>query len=241
MKIAVCDDNVNELSLLKDMLEKRVDIVETDYYSKLEQFWDAVVCECVYDVVLMDIDWGGAQMGIDFANRLLNKNINTKIIYVTGYNDKFSQRIFLTPSNLCGYLVKPVEERMLYAMLDLAAKAIDKAHKQKLIIKKRDGVCSVPYSDIVWMSSELRRVILHCIDGEYSYIGTLNELKEELPPNFAECHKSFWVNMDYIKRIGKKEAEMFSGVIVPISRSKHGIFLERYMTYIDSCVNNKRG
>ena len=59
MRIAVCDDNVNELAMLKYMLEKRVDIIVADYYNKLEQFWNAVVCECVYDVVLMDIDWGG--------------------------------------------------------------------------------------------------------------------------------------------------------------------------------------
>lgn len=232
MKIAVCDDSVNALNVLRDMLEKRVDIISVDYYDKIEKFWNAVVHGSAYDVVFMDIDWGGAQMGIDFANRLLDQNAHTQIIYVTGYNDQFSQRIFLTPSNLCGYLVKPVEEKMLDAMLGMAAKAIDKTQKKKLLIKQRDGICSVAYSDIVWLSSELRRIVIHCKEDEYSYIGTLNELKGALPANFAECHKSFWVNMDYIKRIGKTEAEMLSGVTVPVSRAKYGAFLERYIKYI---------
>ncbi|MCM1307175.1 MAG: LytTR family DNA-binding domain-containing protein [Butyrivibrio sp.] len=232
MKIAVCDDNADTLNILKDMLETRTDIDLAHYYDKIENFWESVMHECVYDVVLMDIDWEGTDMGIDFANRLLDKNINSQIIYMTGYNDRFSQQIFLTPSNLCGYLVKPVEEKMLDAMLVLAAKAIDKARKQRLIIKKRNGICSISYNDIIWISSELRKAIIHCREGEHSYNGSLSELKKLLPSSFTECHKSFWVNMDYIKRIGKTEVEMLSGATVPVSRAKYGIFLERYMKYM---------
>ncbi|MBD5156701.1 MAG: response regulator transcription factor [Butyrivibrio sp.] len=236
MNIAICDDDINALKILKRLIEKRSDISAADYYNRIEQFWDAAVYERNYDVVLMDIDWNGSQMGIEFANRLLKENINTQIIYVTGYNDKFAQEIFLTPANLCGYLVKPVEKKMLNAMLGLALEAINKTHIQKLVIRRRDGIYAIPYSDILWLSSELHKVIVHCREVQYSYNGTLNELKEVLPENFAECHKSFWINMNFIKHINKTELELLNGASIPVSRSKYHVFMENYMQYIGRII-----
>ncbi|MCM1308681.1 MAG: LytTR family DNA-binding domain-containing protein [Butyrivibrio sp.] len=232
MKIAVCDDDINSLRVLKRFIERKNGIYSADYYNSIEMFWDAAVYERNYDAVLMDIDWNGRQRGIEFANRLMKENINTQIIYVTGYNDKFSQEIFLTPSNLCGYLVKPVDEKKLNAMLELAEKAINKIHIQKLVIRKRSGIYAISYSDILWLSSELHKIVVHCNENEYSYNGSLSDLKEALPENFAECHKSFWVNMNYIKHINNAEAELLNGAIIPVSRSKYRAFTENYMRYI---------
>lgn len=236
MDIAVCDDDNNALSILKYLIEKRNDIRVADYYNKIDSFLDIAIYDKNYDVVLMDIDWEGNQRGIEYANRLLKARRNTQIIYVTGYNDKFAQEIFLTPANLCGYLVKPVEEKMFNSMLERATEAINKTYIQKLVIRKRDGIYAVSYSDITWLSSDLHKIIVHCKDAEYSYNGTLNDLEKALPSNFASCHKSFWVNMDYIKHINKTDVLMTDSSMIPVSRSRRQAFMEHYMRYIGKII-----
>ena len=54
-------------------------------------------------------------------------------------------------------------------------------------------------------------------------------LKDE---RFLRCHKSFFVNMDYILKIENNCIFMFNNVIIPISSSNIAAIKEKYFNYI---------
>ena len=117
MRIAICD---NESIAADTLLQKIYDITKANHirkFTSIQQFWNVIEDGESFHVVFMDIDWEQSLDGIDFAARLYEIRPNTQIIYVTGYNDRFSQQIFLRPTNLCGYLLKPVDEALLYSLL----------------------------------------------------------------------------------------------------------------------------
>jgi PAS domain S-box-containing protein len=70
------------------------------------------------DLVLMDIQLGGELNGIEAAARI-NARFDVPVIYLTGYSDDaMLQRAKLAEPY--GYLVKPVQDRDLYAAVEVA-------------------------------------------------------------------------------------------------------------------------
>ncbi len=76
----------------------------------------------------------------------------------------------------------------------------------------------------------LKKVIkLYTKEGIFEYRGTLVETMNSIEKQlFVQCHRSYVVNIIYIKEIGNKDIIMKDGSIVPISRSKYKEVMNRY-------------
>lgn len=119
MKIAVCDDDKGCLDSMKQLLAEYPGISRTEYYQDLSQLSEAWENGTTYDLVLMDIEWEGMEQdGIAYAAQYNAHSPQTRFIFVTAYNDKFSEKIFWEKVNLCGFLVKPVRKEHLEKLLD---------------------------------------------------------------------------------------------------------------------------
>jgi two-component SAPR family response regulator len=119
MKIAVCDDDKGCLDSMKRLLAGYPGISRTEYYQDLSQLSEALENGMGYDLVLMDIEWEGMEQdGIAYAAQYNARSPQTWFIFVTAYNDKFSEKIFWEKVNLCGFLVKPVRKEHLEKLLD---------------------------------------------------------------------------------------------------------------------------
>ncbi|MDR3121239.1 MAG: response regulator, partial [Clostridiales bacterium] len=153
MEIAVCDDNTLFLREIKGQLQT-LPMVEGIYmFSDLDAFLLSAEEGRRYDAVLMDIDWDQDESGMDVAERLYQLAPETKIIYVTGYSDRFSQRIFLYRANLSGYLTKPVDMELLGANLHQVANAMPFLNEQSLLLERRGAPVSVPLREIYFIES----------------------------------------------------------------------------------------
>ena len=169
--------------------------------------------------------------GIQLSKQLLDICPNTQIIYVTGYNDRFSQQIFLEESNLCGYLVKPVQEDLLWRMVDRAKKR--KAVESEVLLLSQRGVMqTVQIKNIRYLESKGHHVLIHTESEIYHIYEKLDECRKKLPKQFMQCHKSYVVNMDYIVYIDKNVIWLKDDVKVNISKSRYKEFRENYFSYI---------
>ena len=67
-------------------------------------------------------------------------------------------------------------------------------------------------------------------------IRTTNSLKSLMELlndyNFIQTHQSYYVNMFYIKEIGKNHVIMRNGVSIPISPYKYELVMEKYNLYL---------
>lgn len=101
MKIAVCDDDKGCLDSMKRLLAGYPGISRTEYYQDLSQLSEALENGMGYDLVLMDIEWEGMEQdGIAYAAQYNARSPQTWFIFVTAYNDKFSEKIFWEKVNL---------------------------------------------------------------------------------------------------------------------------------------------
>ncbi|MDR1060498.1 MAG: LytTR family DNA-binding domain-containing protein [Clostridiales bacterium] len=233
MQVAVCDDNKLHLLEMKEKLSS-LPMVENAYlFSDLPLFLSSVEDGRSYDAVLMDIDWERGQTGMDAAEELYRRSPETKIIYVTGYGDKYSQHIFLRSANLSGYIAKPVDIGILEANLKKVADALPLGGQPSLVVRRHGALISIPFREICYIESWKHSVKIHSArDGMVELYGRLDKIIGALPPEFCQCHKSYVVNMRQIQRFQPGGILLKNGDAVPVSRSKYNETKEAYLNFI---------
>lgn len=231
MKIAVCDDDKNCLDSIKRLLAEYPGISRIEYYQELSQLSEALENGTTYDLVLMDIEWeGNEQDGITYAAQYNVHSPQTWFIFVTAYNDKFSQKIFWEKVNLCGFLVKPVKKENLEKLLE---KVREKIFSSDALILQHGGITEkIANSQIRYLESNAHQLLIHTISGEISVYEKLDAYEKKLHEDFLRVHKSFLVNMQYIRRIEMKEVTMQDGTVLPVSKTRYSASRDKYFRYM---------
>ncbi|HNX23982.1 MAG TPA: LytTR family transcriptional regulator DNA-binding domain-containing protein [Spirochaetota bacterium] len=201
------------------------------------------------DLIFMDIQMP-AISGIEAAEILLNSVNSPYIIFVTAY-DTYAIRAF--ELHAIDYLLKPIETERLESSLERIRKLLIpgsetsvslKAMKEMLggFANNRTGriitVCKdekfypLLLEKIKFAYADDKKTYLVTTSGKFLYKNTLNQLEEILPENFIRTHRSYVVNIQFIKDI----EPMFNGAYqisilnddhpVPLSRSHSKSFKE---------------
>lgn len=233
MNVAACDDQEAGLAKVEEVLFAMEEIESVEGFLDIDAFMKKCRDGNQYDIVFMDIDWRIDKNGIDYAEELYGICPDTKIVFVTGYAKQYIEAVFMKNTNIAGYLAKPVKEDKVSALLQKIRQRQVSEQAQRLVIKQRGSVWTLPYKQIYFIESVLHHIRIYTAENVVELYATMSETYEKLPPNFCRCHKSYVVNMDYIRRIDKEGVLMEAyEKPVPISRLKARDVLERYMTYV---------
>lgn len=232
MQVAVCDDNTGVLAELDRQLRALPQVGGVSSFSSLDAFLSTVEDGQRFDAALLDIDWDGREAGLDAAEKLEQLSPQTKIIFVTGYNDRFSQKIFLRNANLSGYLVKPVDEQLLKANLDKIVNCLHLEEEPSLTVRSHKDVLTIPFQKILYLESKGHHVLICTFSETHTIYSKLDAVQAELPPEFFRCHKSYIVNMAHIRRFQPSDILLKSGGTVPVSRARRALVKSAYFQYI---------
>ena len=233
MKVAICDDEVVFLNKMEELLKSNNDIESIEKYNDIGKLYRNLLSGEVYDVIFMDIEWNLPNSnGTHFAAKMNERNPEIQIIYVTAYNDRFSQAIFWEPTNLCGYLVKPVKEDNLTVLLDKAKRNIARIKKDKLVIQYKGVTETLHRNHIIYVESKAHTLFIHTLTEKITVYDKLDEYEKKLRDSFVRIHKSYLVNMDYVKRIESLEVTLKTEEILPASKSRVQEAKNKYFKYM---------
>ena len=218
MRICICDDDVNMLN----MLTKWIADYLTKYECKIVTYHNGI--DVLYDIehgiespeiIFMDIMLKNDN-GIDVAKQIKEKNRNTVIIFISGYTDSFEDSFEAEPIY---YLIKPLKKEMFEKAIDKAIEKVEKKQEKFLLLKKKD-VSRIFLDDIYYVESEGRKIHIHCQQGKTECYEKLDMLEEKLEGNFVRCHKSYLVNMKWIKSVDNRVVTLMNNMQIPISRKQ---------------------
>lgn len=231
----MCDDESLVLERMKASVEKVPEVQACDTFLEPEQLLGAVRSGCRYDIVIMDIEWNGKEAGIAAAEKLGRLDGEARIIYMTGYTRQYVQQIFLRPANLSGFLMKPVDEELLKENVRKVMEERE-ASKRGLLVKSKSTVLSIPFDIILYLESAGHVVTIHTRNEQHSCYDRLEKLMGRLPETFLQCHKSYIVNMNEIRRIERNRIIMTNETEIPISKSRYGDTRSRYFRYMEGML-----
>lgn len=74
--------------------------------------------------------------------------------------------------------------------------------EEKLFLKCHDGLITLQLSDIIYIQTENKILILHTIHGDVQSSQRMSELEKRLSKKqFYRCHNSYMVNFDYVEGV----------------------------------------
>lgn len=217
IEIFVCDDDVTITDYLKFFIQKHFG---EDYrvvaMNRCHELIGMVeLNERVPDILIMDINLKDGN-GIDTVKHLQSIYPRLKVIYLTGVV-QYATEIFET--NPAYFLVKPINENQLIAAIKKVGESL-KFDKSDSIVFKSNGSEMILYrSNITYVESHGRKVILHIADGSSTEVyAKMDTLQEQLGSAFIRCHKSFLIHMKYITERNNQEFVLSDGTVLPISK-----------------------
>ena len=123
-KIAICDDSEADRQIVLDMVRHWAagvgHVVHIDTFTSAENFLFHYAEESDYDILLLDIEMG-AMDGVTMAKRVRKDNEAVQIVFITGFDDYISEGYEVSALH---YLMKPVRQEKLSAVLNRAAAAM---------------------------------------------------------------------------------------------------------------------
>lgn len=238
LRIAICDDTTKDLRDNRSIVEKwaaaeggkDVAVVGFDSPEKLLESHKKEH----FDLLVLDILMP-EKTGIELA-RILRKDGDETMVIYTSSTTEYAMDAFGIQA--VGYVKKPVKPEELETLLD-RARALYKARPKRYItVVEKDKPVKTEIMDVVYVENSNRNVIYVLRNGEKIEVsrrmGSFEEVIEPIPSEeaFVQVHKSFFVNMKYIKTIREESVLLDNGDVIPVARRRKSDLKDRYMSYV---------
>ena len=207
--IAICDDSRTDTeyteALLKKWAKKRQAEIRLQTFVSAESFLFNYEEDKTWDILLLDIEMGQMD-GVEMARRVRRRNGTVQIVFITGYSDYIAEGYDVEALH---YLMKPVHEERLFAVLDRAVK--------KLNLEISGEMVRIPFYEIRYLDVHQNYVTVHAGE-DYRIKRTLSDFEKELDSRFVRVGRAMILNLKYIRRVTKAEAWLSDGTRLPLPR-----------------------
>jgi len=239
MKIVICDDSIEDLLKIEKMLLKYQKIYpgtefEVEKYSDPYRLYRILEKRDLAEIYILDMIMP-QKTGIDLGNQIRKAGSGNVIIYITTSDDYALDAYGVHAAR---YLLKPVSENKIFEALGYALASTCLKKEPAFLVRTKGGLVSLPYSRIAYIENSARRLGVHLVDGELVTSILLRGTFEEAVRNiagdrrFLQVHKSFLVNLDYVRRVDGDEVVMEKGKKIPISRAKAANVKKEYLLFV---------
>ena len=161
--------------------------------------------------------------GMQLAREIRTFDHAADIIFLTTSSDFAVESYTVKATN---YLMKPVSSNAFFAAMDdiLRAKTQEQGHF--LVLKSRIGVHKIPLSELIYVEAQNRKVIYYTSGREQIVCDSLLQHRE-----FIQVHRSFLVNMNYIRSIGTIDMCLHNGTNVPLAQRRVADIKKHYLAF----------
>lgn len=239
MKIAICDDSIEDLLAIEKLLLNYKEQYpgrgfEVEKFSDSSLLSRRIAEGKMADIYILDMLMTG-QTGIELGNQIRKSGCENVIIYITS-SDDFALDAYGVRA--VRYLLKPVGREQLFEALDYALFYTQIKKEPLFLVKTKDGLVQTPYSRIEYIENAHRRLEVHLADGDVlkslfirkSFEEEVQEITEK--KNFQQVHKSFLVNLDYVKQLTADEITVESGRRIPVSKARAKNVKREYLLFV---------
>ncbi len=229
MRIAVCDDEPAQAQLLARRAqqwarERKIAATVTQYHSAAALlFTEGGEAP---DVLLLDIQMPGTS-GMELARHIRQRDERVAIIFVTSYADYMAEGYDVAALH---YLMKPVSQEKLGAVLDRAARAA--TPESQLLIECPEGAVRVAAGDILCVEAFAHSCRVTTTQGALDARQSMGELLRLLEGRgFAQPHRSYLVGLRHVRHVGRDALLLDGGLSVPMSRRRFDAVQRAFLAY----------
>ena len=230
MRIAICDDNQAFAHTLADYIEteyKSLDLLIEFFASGEELVAYYQAGKKTFDIILLDIEMKQVN-GLEAAAQIRKSDSQTVIIFITSHDELASMGYEVAAFR---FLTKPVKQKKLIEALE-AVRA--QSNQAKVIhVSNAEGEFTININDILFMEAQNQQVNIQTYEDGFVQRYNLSDYVEELAKyDFISVHRSYLVNLKFVKGINKQEVIMEDETVLPISRLRYKEVKQAFHDYI---------
>jgi len=233
LQIAVCDDNLDELSNMVQFInlyrtsknlncEYAVFTNGFDLISALEKGRQ-------FDIYCLDIIMPGFT-GIDVAKEIRVFDKTAPILFFTTSPEYALESYSVKAVN---YILKPLsKEKFFFALDDILEQMEVEKNNDAIIVKSNEGIQRILITNLVFAEVISRKVLYHLMSGKViectdSFTAVCDNLLKY--GCFIKTHRSYIVNMQYVDTIEDRRVTLQTLLSVPIAQGKAKEIKEQYL------------
>lgn len=228
--VAVCDDEKYMSDMISTMVsdffrEKNMEIgiIRFSGGKELLKYGKTI------DILFLDIQMKGMD-GMKTARKLRGCKFRGFLIFITILKEMVFQAFEVQAYD---YLVKPIEEKQFRKVMERLLASMRNASEASLLVQKGHESRIIPFADIVFCEVINRKVYLHLASSEVvDFYERIENLETKLDNSFFRCHRSFLINLRYLRSYRNGAAYMESGEEIPVSRLRSKIFSGTILQYM---------
>lgn len=228
--IAICDDEKYTSDHIRKLIsdffhEKNIEMTISQFSNGEELLkYDNQI-----DILFLDIQMNKVN-GLETARILRNRKFKGYLIFITILKEMVFQSFKVQPFD---YLVKPIEKQTVTSTLERLLSSMKNARVPSLLIQKGYQNRIVSLDDIIFCEIIDRKVYLHLITSDViDYYDRIENLEKKLDSRFFRCHRSFLVNLKYLKSYKNGIAYLEGGKEIPVSRLRNKEFSNVILQYM---------
>lgn len=236
LKIAICEDEIEQQKILKNYLEQILNQISSKYEILFFNSGEALFKNYPenIDIFLLDIQMDELN-GMEVAKRI--RQIDKKeveIIFTTSLIEYIQEGYEVRAYR---YLLKPIQLENLKKHIISCVEEVNRNKSSYIVINEKNDAYKLKISDITYIEIQKREMTIHAINKDYIINSSMSKMENELSKyNFYRCHKSFMVNIDFIKNIKQYVAILDNKEEVPISRYKFKDTKARFLSHLGSVL-----
>lgn len=217
IRFAVCDDEpavVEEISvcLSRYMDEKRIARYCVSGFlsggSLLESGGD-------FDVIFLDIQMERPD-GMETAKRLRQRKNHSLLIFVTVLKELVFDAFAVEAYD---FLIKPLDIGRFGRTMDRVMNALRQREEGRMVIRRGTFCEVILLAQIVYCEVQGRKIYIHQRDGKITdYYDRMEDLEQRVDGRFFRCHRSYLVNLEYVRGSCAGQVMLAQGSKVPVSR-----------------------
>lgn len=229
-KISIVEDNAADAeyvtALVRRWAESAGHSITLSVCPSAEAFLFRYDEEQDFDILLLDIELNeinglhqiqapqNSLTGLELAKIIRQHDTAVQLVFITGFPDFIAEGYEVSALH---YLMKPVSQKKLSAVLDKATANLSKTERRLAVAVDR-GTEFIPFSRIFYIEAQKQYVLIHTAEETYRTKVSLAETEAGLNEFFFKCQRSFLVNLQHVTHIKNDRVVLRNGAEVPISR-----------------------
>ena len=217
IKFAICDDEPLMAQEISGLISQYMEEKKLPSYC-VELFFDScslLESGCDFDVLFLDIQMEKPN-GIETARTLRQRGNQSLMIFVTVLKecvfDVFEVEAY-------DYLLKPIDSRHFRRTMDRAVRTLEQRRSKSILIRRGASCEVILLQEIVYCEVQGRKIFIHKNSGTtIDYYEKLEQLEQRVDSRFFRCHRSYLVNLAYIRGCHAGQVLLPQGEKIPVSR-----------------------
>lgn len=242
IKIGLCDDIKEYNMKIESQIERygsenNIEVKVSSYCSGTQLILNFQ--EKKFDIIFLDIAMADMD-GFETAEKIRKIDSQVEIVFCTSYytitNASKGYEVAATD-----FLSKPLLYRKIERILNRVYRKKLINAEEKLFLKCHDGLITLQLSDIIYLQTKNKTLILHTVNGMIESSQRMCELEQRLSNKlFYRCHNSYMVNFDYVEGLHQDKVVIKSKgedpKEIPVSKYKKEEFLKALARYVGNQV-----